>query len=67
MVNRGRPRNTVGMFVVPEPSRGSVRPLSGHVPRVMRVLCRGRAYVVAGFDPMSVRDPVAYLEDAETG
>ena len=39
------------------PASGSVRRI-GHVARGMRVRYRGRDYVVAGFDPMSVRDPV---------
>ena len=66
MVNRGRARHSGRMFLVPEPGLESPRPLLGHVERGMRVLFRGREYVVVGFDPMSVRDPVAYLEDAET-
>ena len=54
------------MFPAPEPSPGSLR-LSGQVSRGMRVSYRERDYVVVGFDPMSVHEPLAYLEDVETG
>ena len=55
------------MSLAPEPAPGTVRRLSGQVSRGMRVRYGSREYVVAGFDPMSVRHPVAYLEDVETG
>jgi len=54
------------MFPASEPASGSVRRI-GYVARGTRVRHRGRDYVVDGFDPMSVRDPVAYLADVETG
>ena len=31
------------------------------------VIWRGRSYRLLGFDPMSVVDPRAHLEDADTG
>jgi hypothetical protein len=31
------------------------------------VIWRGRSYRLLGFDPMSVADPRAHLEDLETG
>jgi hypothetical protein len=46
---------------------GSLSRLTGQVSRGMRVRYRSREYVVAGFDPMSVQEPFAYLEDVETG
>jgi hypothetical protein len=55
------------MRSVPDHASGSLRRLSGQVTRGMRVRFRERDYVVAGFDPMSVHDPNAYLEDLETG
>ena len=55
------------MSPAPEPASGSLRHLAGQVSRGMRVRYREREYVVVGFEPMGVHDPVAYLEDVESG
>jgi hypothetical protein len=55
------------MFAMPEPTFGSVRRLRPSVERGTVVSFAGRPHVVVGFDPMSVLEPLVYLEDAETG
>ena len=54
------------MMLLPEQPQETVRCLPGHVQRGMVVRHAGRAFVVSGFDPMSVTDPCAYLVDRET-
>ena len=55
------------MFVIYDPTLGSVPLLSATLECGMLVRHRAKLSRVVGFDPMSVSSPRVYLEDSETG